>query len=431
MTMKSNNIFDSIPKNAKKIQLSDNLTGFPDELFRFKDTLEILDLSRNKLSELPKNFKEFQKLKIAFFSENEFEVFPEILRDCPSLTMIGFKSNRLKKIPENAFPKDLQWLILTDNDLEKLPESIGFCSKLQKCALAGNKLVSLPVSMSDCRNLELLRVSANELQEIPFWLLNLPKLAWLAIDGNPCAEPRQLNELTLEHINYNELEISKKIGEGASGFIHVADWSIRNKTVAVKTFKGEVTSDGYPSDELENCLVVGRHENIVPLIGPFEKHPESKTGIVMDLIPNTYETLGLPPNFETCTRDVFLDNRVLTSNQAFMIALSIAQGALHLHSKGVMHGDLYAHNTLFHTNTGHAYLGDFGASTHYNMNSDLALYYERIDIRAYGCLLDDLIKLTPANTEKINLLKTIKELCLNERVLSRPNFKEIISFLKK
>lgn len=428
MTINSDNIFDSIPKNATKIQLSANLSDFPIELFRFKETLEILDLSKNKLSELPKNFNEFQKLKIAFFSENEFEVFPEVLRDCPSLTMIGFKSNRLKKIPENAFPKDLQWLILTDNKLDQLPESIGLCTKLQKCALAGNKLNSLPVSMRDCRNLELLRVSANELQEIPFWLLNLPKLAWLAIDGNPCAEPRQLNELTLEHINFNELAISNKIGEGASGFIHVADWSIRDKTVAVKTFKGEVTSDGYPSDELENCLVVGRHENIVPLIGPFEKHPESKTGIVMDLIPNVYETLGLPPNFETCTRDVFLDNRALNSNQAFMIALSIAQGALHLHRKGVMHGDLYAHNTLFHTKTGHAYLGDFGASTHYKINSEMAFYFERIDVRAYGCLLDDLIKLTPAKTEKIDHLKIIRDLCLDEMVKNRPSFDEIIHF---
>jgi len=431
MKIKPNNIFDSIPENATKIQISENISDFPDELFRYKDTLEILDLSRNKLSELPKNFKEFQKLKIAFFSENEFEVFPEILGECPSLTMIGFKSNRLKKIPKNAFPKDLQWLILTDNNLEQLPESIGFCSKLQKCALAGNKLLSLPVTMSDCRNLELLRVSANELQEIPIWLLNLPKLAWLAVDGNPCADPRHLNELTLEHINYNELTISKKIGEGASGYIHEAEWITANKTVAVKTFKGEVTSDGDPSDELENCLLVGRHENIVPLIGPFKKHPESKTGIVMDLIPNTYETLGLPPNFETCTRDVFLDNRVLTSNQAYTIAISIANGVLYLHNKGVMHGDLYAHNTLFHLSTGHAYIGDFGASTHYDVNSKLSSYYERIDVRAYGCLLDDLIKITPDKTEKIYLLNTIRGLCMNEIVLNRPDFNEILKYLKK
>jgi hypothetical protein len=419
----------NIPIKTKVIKLSEGYSSFPDELFAFKDTLEILDLSKNNLSSLPNEFKEFKKLKIAFFSENNFEVFPEVLAECHSLTMVGFKSNRIKSIPENAFPKSLRWLILTDNQLTKIPDSIGDCYKLQKCAIAGNQLKTLPESMRNCINLELLRVSANLLDEVPSWLVELPSLSWLAIDGNPYISNRFLNEQSLENVVFEELTINNKIGEGASGFIYKANWSSKEKLVALKIFKGNVTSDGYPKDELENCLLIGRHKNIVPLIGPVISHPDKKAGIVMDFIPDSFKTLGLPPNFDTCTRDVFIEDLKLTAKQTFQIAYSIANGACHLHQKGVMHGDLYAHNIMYHQETGEAYLGDFGASTYYETSSRFAPYFERLDGCAYGCLLDDLISICFEKNEITQRLGEIRDLCLNKKVLDRPSFEEIISFL--
>ncbi len=422
-------VFENIPKNATKIKLSEGFSTFPNELFSYKDTLEILDLSNNSLSELPENFNKFEKLKIAFFSENNFVVFPEILAKCPSLTMIGFKSNQIEIIPENAFPEKLQWLILTDNKIKNLPESIGNCTKLQKCALAGNQLNILPDSMRNCINLELLRISANKLTEVPTWLIQLPRLSWLALDGNPIMSKREFNDDSLQSVVFNDLIINDKIGEGASGFIYKADWQNKNKPVAIKIFKGNVTSDGYPKDELANCLLVGRHPNIVPLIGPFVQHPENKDGIVMDFIPDSYATLGLPPTFHTCTRDVFVDNLKLNGELMLKIALSIAKGALHLHQKGVMHGDLYAHNILFHNQTGHAFLGDFGASTNYELNSSLGAYFERLDVRAFGCLLDDLLSLKSELSCESILLTELRDACWNTKVLERPSFDQIIQKL--
>ena len=426
--MKTNSIsvFENFPKNVTKIQLSEGFLTFPNELFAFKDSLEVLDLSGNRLSYLPDNFNEFKKLKIAFFSNNNFEVFPEVLASCPSLSMIGFKSNRIKFIPENSFPEKLHWLILTDNQIEFIPDSLGSCIKLQKCALAGNKLQSLPDTMVNCLNLELLRISANQIQQIPSWLLKLPRLSWLAIDGNPCSFPRNIEKDVLENVTFEHLKIYNKIGEGASGFIYHAKWEKQQNSVAVKIFKGDVTSDGYPQDELENCLLVGRHDNIVPLIGPFVEHPENKSGIVMDFIPDNFKTLGLPPSLTTCTRDVFSEERILTANQCYQIAISVAKGAFHLHQKGVMHGDLYAHNIMFDIETGDAYLGDFGASTHYDVLSELAPYLERLDVRAYGCLLDDLISICMETNEITSRMHYVRELCWRKEVIQRPNFEEII-----
>jgi len=267
------------------------------------------------------------------------------------------------------------------------------------------------------------------LGEVPSWLVELPRLSWLAIDGNPYISNRFTEEQSLESVVFDELTINNKIGEGASGFIYKANWSSKEKLVAIKIFKGDVTSDGYPKDELENCLLIGRHKNIVSLIGPIISHPDKKAGVVMDFIPDSFKTLGLPPNFDTCTRDVFVDDKKLSANQALQVAKSIANGANHLHQKGVVHGDLYAHNVMYHQETGEAYLGDFGASTYYVTSSNLAPCFERLDVRAYGCLLDDLISICFEKNEITLRLEEIRDLCLNNKVLDRPSFEEIISFL--
>jgi Leucine-rich repeat (LRR) protein len=71
-------------KGIKHLKLSDNLTEFPTEILELADTLEILDLSFNKLKQLPVDFNKLKHLKIAFFSDNLFEELPEVLGECPN-----------------------------------------------------------------------------------------------------------------------------------------------------------------------------------------------------------------------------------------------------------------------------------------------------------------------------------------------------------
>ncbi len=376
-------------KGATSFKYAGNLTEFPRELFELEDTLELLDLSNNQLRELPSDFDRFKKLKIAFFSDNLFTELPEVLGKCPNLTMIGFKSNLIQNVSEQSLPKQLQWLILTNNKIEILPNSIGNCEKLQKVALAGNKIKELPNSMANCKNLELLRISANELKELPLWLIELPRLTWLAFSGNPCTyKPDFSNEI--EAIDWAKIEQKEILGQGASGIISKAILKDEiEEEVAVKIFKGEVTSDGYPEDELATCLAVGRHPNLVPLKGKIVNHSEGKEGIVLELIPPTYKVLGNPPSFESCTRDVFTEDFKLSSEQKERILSGVKSAMDHLHSKGILHGDLYAHNTLFNEE-GHAFFGDFGAATFFDIHHPTAELLKTLDYRAYQCLVEDL-----------------------------------------
>ena len=400
---------------AKSLKISEDLSFFPKEIFDLADTLELLDLSNNNLTSLP-NLAVFKKLKIAFFSNNNFTSLPTSFKECPNLYMLGFKANKIEFFDEDILPFSISWLILTDNKIKKLPNSMGKLTKLQKCALAGNKIEKLPSSMQNCQNLELLRLSANNLHDIPSWLLELPKLSWLAFSGNPCSLSPSVQLQTTLHDN---LKFGQLLGSGASGEIYKAFSKDLDKEVAVKLFRGAVTSDGYAQDEMNACMMAGEHPNLIKVLAKIEE--ENYLGLLLEIIPPDFYNLGHPPNFVTCSRDTYDENTKFTLERIIEIAKAIVSASLHLHDNNLMHGDLYAHNILVN-DTHNCYLGDFGAATFYDEDDR----YEKIEVRAFGCLLDDMLSRCSVDDEKLYAqLNSIKESCMQNNVLHRPLFKEI------
>ena len=404
-------------KGIKRLKISENLTSFPTEIFELADTLEILDLGNNSLSSIPKEISKLKKLKIAFFSNNLFTAVPSAFKECESLYMLALKTNQIEAFDEDILPLSISWLILTDNKIKTLPNSIGKLSKLQKCALAGNKISRLPDSMAECKNLELIRLSANNLEVLPSWMLKLPKLSWLAFSGNPC-----VNSPEAEHkeLAYEDLEVKELLGEGASGEIFKAYSKELKSDVAIKFFKGAITSDGYAKDEMNACISVGEHENLIKVLAKIDT--SERLGLLLELIPAIFKNLGNPPNFDTCTRDTYEDNKEFTVEEVYTIAKAIASAAAHLHDKGLMHGDLYAHNILIN-NEFTCYLGDFGAASFYNKQ---IREFEKIEVRAYGCLLDDMLSRCNAkDTTEYRSLDKLRNSCMSEDINDRPFFDEV------
>lgn len=427
-------------KGSKRLKLSSNLNVFPREILSLFDTLEILDLSGNPLTSLPKDISRLHKLKVAFFSDCNFTVYPKELAQCRSLEMIAFKGNHMTTVPEGAFPRKLRWLILTNNEIKELPRSIGHCHRLQKCMLAGNQLAALPVEMSACRKLGLLRLSANKLTELPQWLFEMPELSFLSFAGNPCAPTSEDNPVLLS-ITWSDLTVSDLLGEGASGVISKGTWKTpaEAKPVAIKLFKGEVTSDGSPADEMNACIVAGQHPNLIDPIGKIHGHPE-KRGLVLELIPPHYTNLGLPPTLDTCTRDSYHPETVFSVEKCKSILLGIANAATHLHERGIAHGDLYAHNILIE-NGGHALLGDFGAATIYRKDSMQAEMLERMEVFAFGHLIEDLLGLVERRVDEegglgekdafvIEGLNLLHWKCTAPVVMERPAFVDVLEELE-
>jgi hypothetical protein len=413
-------------KGVTRLQLACGLTEFPPEIFDLADTLEILDLSGNALSALPDDLPRLHKLRIIFCSDNRFTELPPVLGACPALTMVGFKANRIRTVPPSSMPPQLRWLVLTDNDLEQLPAELGNRPQLQKLMLAGNRLRALPAELANCHRLELLRIAANQLAEFPAWLPQLPRLTWLAYAGNPfCAEREQLMANTHgTPVNWNELQLEQKLGEGASGVIHRATWrqGDASELVAVKLFKGAMTSDGSPLCEMAACISAGAHPNLIPILGKLEQHPDDTHGLVMALIAPEFLNLAGPPSLDSCTRDIYAAGKRFDLASLRSIAHGIASAASQLHQRGIMHGDLYGHNIL-HCDQGRSLLGDFGAASFYDPAAPEAEQLQRLEVRAFGFLLEELMERcdSPLPTQLIQL----QAACAHTDSSARPLFAAI------
>lgn len=416
-------------ENLTYIKIAANLETFPQELYSLVDTLEVLDLTDNNLSFLPDDFDKFKKLKRVFLSNNQFNHVPKVFAKLPNLSMIGMRNNKIKIFEEDSLPLSTRWLILTDNELVSLPNSIGDLKLLQKCMLSGNKLISLPKTISKCTNLELLRIAANNLTFFPKSLLSLPKLSWLAYGGNPFCEKHPDTKIGLKIVDWNQLTIKELLGEGTSGNIYKAIYN--DLEVAIKVFKGEITSDGLPQDEMDINISIGTHKNLVDVLAQVTNHPQNKDVLMLQLIPSSFFNLGLPPSLDSCTRDVYPSDFKLSIKSALKILAGMANAAVHIHEKGIMHGDFYAHNIMIDVDA-NAILGDFGGASYYETNFEENSILEKLEVRAFGCLIEDLIDLSKDDNQDSNIMDSLLNLqilCFNEIPKKRPIFKEILKQL--
>ena len=407
----------------RRLKLSCGLTDFPREIFDLAESLEILDLSGNALSALPDDLSRLHKLRIIFCSDNLFTTLPAVLGSCPALEMIGFKANRIRHVPAAALPSALRWLTLTDNAIEALPDELGKCGQLQKLMLAGNCLTHLPATLANCHRLELVRIAANRFTALPGCLLALPRLSWLAYAGNPCTEARELAALDsagVAGVAWQRLELAQQLGEGASGVIYRARLD-GVEDVAVKVFKGAMTSDGLPRSEMAACVGAGAHPGLIPILGTLDTHPQGALGLVMPLIDAAFRNLAGPPSLASCTHDVYAEGVRFDAAQALAIALGIASAVCQLHARGIVHGDLYAHN-LLHADGGACLLGDFGAASMFVPGTPQGELLQGIEARAFGVLLGELIARCAS---PLPVLQAVQEACLQEEVPRRPLFAEI------
>jgi hypothetical protein len=419
---------------TRRLDLSCDLTEFPDEILALADTLEVLNLSGNRLRTLPHPLTRLHKLRVLFASDNEFTALPEVLGDCPALQMVGFKANCIAHVPAAALPPALRWLTLTDNAIGHLPTELGQRSALQKLMLAGNQLTELPDSLQAAQKLELMRVSANRLTEVPGWLTELPRLAWLALAGNAMGWTCASDDASAwPSIAWPDLTQGPLLGEGASGHIYQVHARAWPQPLALKLFKGEVTSDGLPDDELAACLAAGQHPALTTPVARLTDHPAQAQGLLMPLMPAGHVNLAAPPSLDSCTRDVYPPGFQLSAALALQMARDVADAMAHLHQRGVMHGDVYAHNILVDPVYGQARLGDFGAATRLPIDQRaLRQNLLALEVRALGCLLEELGSAAQAQAShpSVQALQALAHVCLSDQPRQRPTVKEVSEVLR-
>jgi len=105
---------------------------------------------------------------------------------------------------------------------------------------------------------------------------------------------------------------------------------------------------------------------------------------------------------------------------------------LHLLERGICHGDLYAHNILCNADAD-ILLSDFGAASNYaSLSAANATAMQGIEVRSFGCLMEDLLGSSCDSEECEDLfepLVLLKNRCMHPKVAMRPTFAEIKSEL--
>ena len=232
------------------------------------------------MTSLPDDLSRLKHLRIFFGSNNPFEEVPSALAGCKNLMMAGFKACEISGFDENALPPSLRWLVLTDNKIVRLPESMGDLNRLEKVSLTGNRLSSLPEAMQKCEEIQFLRISANAFeQEPPKWAFDLPKLAWYGDNGNPFSHSLPEAASSMPKISWHDIEQGETLGESPSSEVFKGVVKETKQEVAVKLYKGGLTSDGYPADDRKTFLAAGEHQNLVRIVGDLKDGPDGREGL--------------------------------------------------------------------------------------------------------------------------------------------------------
>lgn len=108
-----------------------------------------LELSGNKLDNLPDNLKNLENLTTIILSKNVFTTFPKVLCYMVKLEVADISENSIVEIVDDIENINCLELNLSFNNLQKLNENIGKCKNLKVLRVNNNNLTidSFPKSM--------------------------------------------------------------------------------------------------------------------------------------------------------------------------------------------------------------------------------------------------------------------------------------------
>ncbi|XP_055282063.1 leucine-rich repeat and calponin homology domain-containing protein 1 isoform X2 [Moschus berezovskii] len=149
-----------------KIQLSTSIYSFVQTV--------LVDLSKNRLVEVPMELCHFVSLEILNLYHNCIRVIPEAIINLQMLTYLNLSRNQLSALPACLCGLPLKVLIASNNKLGSLPEEIGQLKQLMELDVSCNEITALPQQIGQLKSLRELNVRRNYLKVLPQELVDLP-----------------------------------------------------------------------------------------------------------------------------------------------------------------------------------------------------------------------------------------------------------------
>ncbi|NXK90877.1 LRC40 protein, partial [Formicarius rufipectus] len=191
--------------SLEELDVSNNhLTAIPTS-FALLVNLVRLNLACNQLKDLPADLSAMKSLRQLDCTKNYLETVPPKLATMASLEQLYLRKNKLHSLPELPSCKLLKELHAGENQIEILnAENLKHLNSLCVLELRDNKIKSVPEEITLLQKLERLDLANNDISRLPYTLGNLPQLKFLALEGNPLRTIRRdlLQKGTQELLKY-------------------------------------------------------------------------------------------------------------------------------------------------------------------------------------------------------------------------------------
>ncbi|XP_054689766.1 leucine-rich repeat-containing protein 40 [Grus americana] len=200
--------------NLEELDLSNNhLTDIPTS-FALLINLVRLNLACNQLKNLPADISAMKSLRHLDCTKNYLETVPSKLATMASLEQLYLRKNKLRSLPDFPSCKLLKELHAGENQIEILnAENLKHLNSLSVLELRDNKIKSVPDEITLLQKLERLDLANNDISRLPYTLGNLPQLKFLALEGNPLRTIRRdlLQKGTQELLKYLRSKIQDDV----------------------------------------------------------------------------------------------------------------------------------------------------------------------------------------------------------------------------
>ena len=192
----------------RRVMQKDEILKLIEEAVRTGQTE--LDLSQNRMKELPVEITKLTNLTKLDLSENQLSKMPVEITQLVNLTALYLGGNQISELPDEVTKlTNLTTLFLSRNQLSKMPVEITQLTNLNRLDMDGNQLSKLPAEMTKLTNLIMLDLSRNQFSKLPIEITQLVNLATLDLSGNQLselpAEITQLVDLTALFLSRNQL----------------------------------------------------------------------------------------------------------------------------------------------------------------------------------------------------------------------------------
>jgi len=147
-----------------------------------------------------------KKTGVLSLQNKKLEKFPEeIFGLRRNLRTLDVSTNRLEELPDDiGVLQMLRTFKLDDNKIGQLPNTIGNLGKLEALHLAGNPLMDWPTSVHRCGNLKHLDLSRCRISVIPDSIRELKKLDYICLSNNRLHDiPEGMCDLKVVEIDLN------------------------------------------------------------------------------------------------------------------------------------------------------------------------------------------------------------------------------------